>query len=187
MGRPNHLQQEHTRVIQEVANQVVCVLTVLDFLLKEINELKGKMTCQHEFLARNEDECRTPTRQKINMKNVRKITCQHEFLARNEDPCRTPTRQITTGREPRTRSPQMARTPPMRGTTPPNTAAAPNTAEALAEVLSALRRDSTPASLSDQVPAGSPCSPVFLADLADHGLLTPKFIEAIERYQNGKK
>ena len=45
----------------------------------------------------------------------------------------------------------------------------------------------TPASLSDQVPAGSPCSPVFLADLAEHGLLTPKFIEAFERYQNGKK
>ena len=157
MGRPNHLQQEHTRVIQEVANQVVCVLTVLNFLLKEINELKGKMTCQHEFLARN------------------------------EDPCRTPTRQITTEREPRTRSPQMAGTPPTRGTTPPNTAAAPNTAEVLAGLLSALRRDLTPASLSDQVPAGSPCSPVFLADLAEHGLLTPKFIEAFERYQNGKK
>ena len=187
MGRPNHLEREHTRVIQEVANQVVCVLTVLDFLLKEINELKGKMTCQHEFLARNEDECRTPTRQKINMKNVRKITCQHEFLARNEDPCRTPTRQITTEREPRTRSPPMAGTPPTRGTTPPNTAAAPNTAEVLAGLLSALRRDSTPASLSDQVPAGSPCSPVSLADLADLGVLTPKFIEAIERYQNGKK
>ena len=155
MGRPNHLQQEHTRVIQEVANQVVCVLTVLNFLLKEINELKGKMTCQHEFLARNEDLCRTPTR------------------------------QITTEREPRTRSPQMAGTPPTRGTTPPN--AAPNTGEVLAGLLSALRRDSTPASLSDQVPAGSPCSPVFLADLAEHGLLTPKFIEVFERYQNGKK
>ena len=185
MGRPNHLQQEHTRVIQEVANQVVCVLTVLNFLLKEINELKGKMTCQHEFLARNEDECRTPTRQKTNMKNVRKMTCQHEFLARNEDLCRTPTRQTTTERETRTRSPQMVGTPPTRGTTPPN--AAPNTGEVLAGLLSQLHRDLTPASLSDQVPAGSPCSPVFLADLADHGLLTPKFIEAIERYQNGKK
>ena len=79
----------------------------------------------------------------------------------------------------------MAGTPPTRGTTPPN--AAPNTGEVLAGLLSQLHRDLTPASLSDQVPAGSPCSPVFLADLAEHGLLTPKFIEAFERYQNGKK
>ena len=78
----------------------------------------------------------------------------------------------------------MAGTPPTRGTTPPN--AAPNTGEVLAGLLSALH-SLTPASLSDQVPAGSPCSPVSLADLADLGVLTPKFIEAIERYQNGKK
>ena len=71
----------------------------------------------------------------------------------------------------------MAPTPPTRGTMPPNTA------EALAEVLSALRRDSTPASLSDQVPAGSPSSPasvVSFADLADWVALTPKLIETIE-------
>ena len=157
MGRQTYLEKEHTRLVQEIAKQMVGVLTMLDFMLKEIIELKD-----------------------INMMKERKM---HETLARNEDACRTPTRQITTGREPRTRSPQMARTPPMRGTTPPNTAAAPNTAEALAEVLSALRRDSTPASLSDQVPAGSPSSPVSvvsLADLADWVALTPKLIETIE-------
>ena len=56
--------------------------------------------------------------------------------------------------------------------------------------LSALRRGSTPASLSDQVPAGSPSSPatvVSFADLADLVELTPKLIETIERLQNGKK